>query len=60
MSARWAIVALGVAIGVWRLGDALQAGRRVVVDVGNGEDPLVAREIQLGTALTAGTFGNGH
>ena len=23
-------------------------GRRVVVDIGNGEDPLVAREIQVG------------
>ncbi len=27
----------------------LQKGVRVVVDIGNGEDPLVARGIQLGT-----------
>ena len=26
----------------------VQAGRRVVVDIGNGEDPLTAREIQVG------------
>ena len=26
----------------------VQTGRRVVVDIGNGEDPLIAREIQLG------------
>ena len=26
----------------------VQSGRRVVVDIGNGEDPLVAREIQIG------------
>ena len=26
----------------------VQAGRRVVVDIGNGEDPLIAREIQVG------------
>lgn len=25
-----------------------QTGRRVVVDIGNGEDPLIAREIQVG------------
>lgn len=29
----------------------VQAGRRVVVDIGNGEDPLVAREIQIGVAV---------
>ncbi|MBI4888670.1 MAG: hypothetical protein HY824_16350 [Acidobacteria bacterium] len=29
------------------LGD-VQAGHRVVVDIGNGEDPLVAREIRVG------------
>ena len=26
----------------------VQTGRRVVVDIGNGEDPLIAREIQVG------------
>ena len=26
----------------------VQVGRRVVVDIGNGEDPLVARDIQVG------------
>jgi hypothetical protein len=26
----------------------VQAGRRVVVDIGNGEDPLIAREIRVG------------
>ena len=31
----------------------VQVGRRVVVDIGNGEDPLVAREIQVGVAATA-------
>jgi hypothetical protein len=30
----------------------VQVGRRVVVDIGNGEDPLVAREIQVGVAPT--------
>lgn len=28
----------------------VKTGRRVVVDIGNGEDPLIAREIQLGPA----------
>ena len=28
----------------------LQVGRRVVVDIGNGEDPLIARDIQVGIA----------
>src|SRR5688572_14745690 len=28
----------------------VQTGRRVVVDIGNGEDPLIAREIQVGAA----------
>ena len=28
----------------------LRAGRRVVVDIGNGEDPLVAGEIRVGVA----------
>jgi hypothetical protein len=31
----------------------IQVGRRVVVDIGNGEDPLIAREIQLGVAQVA-------
>jgi len=26
----------------------VQTGRRVVVDIGNGEDPLIAREIRVG------------
>ena len=29
-------------------------GRRVVVDIGNGEDPLVAGEIRLGAAVPSG------
>ena len=36
----------------------VQVGRRVVVNIGNGEDPLIAREIQLGAALPAPA--NGH
>jgi hypothetical protein len=28
--------------------DEVKIGRRVVVDIGNGEDPLIAREIQVG------------
>lgn len=28
--------------------DEVKTGGRVVVDIGNGEDPLIAREIQLG------------
>jgi len=28
----------------------VQVGRRAVVDIGNGEDPLIAREIQIGVA----------
>jgi hypothetical protein len=31
----------------------VQVGRRVVVDIGNGEDPLVAREIQVGAGPAA-------
>lgn len=31
----------------------VQIGRRVVVDIGNGEDPLIAREIQVGAAPVA-------
>ena len=26
----------------------VQKGRRAVVDIGNGEDPLIAREIHVG------------
>lgn len=36
----------------------VQVGRRVVVDIGNGEDPLVAREIQVGTAPAASAAGH--
>ena len=31
----------------------VQTGRRVVVDIGNGEDPLIARGIQLGATRIA-------
>lgn len=31
----------------------VQTGRRVVVDIGDGEDPLIAREIELGAAKPA-------
>jgi hypothetical protein len=31
----------------------VQVGRRVVVNIGNGEDPLIAKDIQLGAALPA-------
>ena len=30
----------------------VQPGRRAVVNIGNGEDPLIAREIQIGAAST--------
>jgi len=33
--------------------DEVQIGRRVVVAIGNGEDPLIAGEIQVGVALAA-------
>ena len=33
----------------------VQVGRRVVVDIGNGEDPLHAGEIQVGAILTLPT-----
>ena len=33
--------------------DEVQTGRRVVVDIGDGEDPLIAREIQLGEVKAA-------
>ncbi len=31
----------------------VQVGRRVVVDIGNGEDPLIAKEIELGAPAPA-------
>ena len=31
----------------------VQVGRRVVVDIGNGEDPLIADEIQVGVVQAA-------
>lgn len=33
--------------------DEVQVGRRVVVGIGNGEDPLIAGEIQVGVAQIA-------
>lgn len=36
----------------------VQVGRRVRVNIGNGEDPLVARDIQLGAAPAASTANN--
>ena len=33
--------------------DDVQTGRRVVVDIGDGEDPLIAREIEVGAARPA-------
>ena len=33
--------------------DDVQTGRRVVVDIGDGEDPLIAREIEVGVATAA-------
>ena len=30
--------------------EEVQTGRRVVVDIGDGEDPLIAREIEIGAA----------
>ena len=33
----------------------LQVGRRVVVDIGPGEDPLIARDIQVGVAQPIAT-----
>lgn len=38
----------------------VQVGRRVVVNIGNGEDPLIAREIQLGIAPAAAGAPAGH
>jgi hypothetical protein len=38
----------------------VQTGRRVVVDIGNGEDPLIAREIQVGAALNTAAPANGR
>lgn len=39
--------------------DEVQTGRRVVVEIGNGEDPLIAGEIQVGAAA-AGTTATVH
>jgi hypothetical protein len=40
--------------GQQKLGvDALNAGERVVVDVGNGKEPMIAREVKLGAAADA-------
>lgn len=36
----------------------IQAGRRVVIDIGNGEDPLIAREIQIGVAAPGAATGS--
>ena len=33
--------------------EEVQTGRRVVVDIGDGEDPLIAREIELGVTKPA-------
>ena len=38
----------------------VQVGRRVVVNIGNGEDPLVARAIQLGVATATAASENRH
>jgi hypothetical protein len=35
----------------------VEVGRRVVVNIGNGEDPLVARDIQVGVAPAAPAAG---
>jgi len=37
----------------------VDVGRRVVVNIGNGEDPLVARDIQVGAAAPTPAAG-GH
>ncbi|MSO83963.1 MAG: hypothetical protein EXQ53_11835 [Acidobacteria bacterium] len=38
----------------------VQVGRRVVVNIGNGEDPLIAREIQLGVAPVTAAPAKSH
>jgi hypothetical protein len=38
----------------------VQVGRRVVVDIGNDEDPLIAQEIQLGAAPVATATATGR
>ena len=38
----------------------VQAGLRVVVNIGNGEDPLVAKDIQLGVATAAASAASAH
>lgn len=36
----------------------IEAGRRVVIDIGNGEDPLIAREVQIGVAAPGAATGS--
>jgi hypothetical protein len=38
----------------------VQVGRRVVVDIGNGEDPLKAGEIQIGVTTLAAASPEAH
>jgi stress response protein YsnF len=38
----------------------VQVGRRVVVDIGNGEDPLRAGEIQVGATLATAASPKSH
>lgn len=38
----------------------VQVGRRAVVDIGNGEDPLIAREIQIGVAVPNASASTAH
>ena len=38
----------------------VQIGRRVVVDIGNGEDPLIAREIQVGVVAAGSASAAAH
>jgi hypothetical protein len=39
--------------------DEIKPGARVVVDIGNGEDPLIAGEIQVGATKIVETAGSG-
>ena len=38
----------------------VHVGRRVVVNIGNGEDPLIARDIQVGVAVGTAAPANSH
>jgi len=38
----------------------VQVGRRVVVDIGNGEDPLMAGEIQVGATTLPAASSDAH